>query len=68
VIKAGLPPGVVTEFDLHINDVEFAEAAARALIDMLGASRQRSEAEATDLKNGATKPTGKTENTKDEDR
>jgi uncharacterized protein (UPF0261 family) len=63
-IKAGLPREVVTELDMHINDVEFAEAAARALIDMLGASRQPSEPEVTDLKNRATEPTKKTENTK----
>jgi uncharacterized protein (UPF0261 family) len=56
-IKAGLPPEVVAELDLHINDAEFAEAAAARLIDMLAASRQRGKTEVPDLKNGATKKT-----------
>ena len=63
-IKTGLPGEVVTELDLHINDQEFAEAAARCLIDMLSAARHRSETEIPDLKNGATESTEKTENTK----
>jgi uncharacterized protein (UPF0261 family) len=35
-IKAGLPPDRVTELDLHINDVEFAEAAAMKLVELMG--------------------------------
>jgi uncharacterized protein (UPF0261 family) len=34
-IKAGLPPDRVVELDLHINDPEFAEAAARKLMEMI---------------------------------
>jgi len=34
-IKAGLPPDRVVELDLHINDPEFAETAARKLIEMM---------------------------------
>jgi uncharacterized protein (UPF0261 family) len=34
-IKAGLPADRVVELDLHINDSEFAETAARALVEML---------------------------------
>jgi uncharacterized protein (UPF0261 family) len=34
-IRAGLPDAVVTELQLHINDPEFAEAAARKLIDLM---------------------------------
>jgi uncharacterized protein (UPF0261 family) len=56
-IKAGLPAGIVTELDLHINDAEFADAAAQRLIDMLSISRQQSGVEVPDLKNGATKST-----------
>ena len=41
-IKAGLPREVVTEVDLHINDPDFADAAAHRLIDMLEASRRQS--------------------------
>jgi uncharacterized protein (UPF0261 family) len=37
-IRAGLPGGDVVELDLHINDPEFAEAAARRLIEMLAAA------------------------------
>jgi uncharacterized protein (UPF0261 family) len=59
-IKRGLPEGQVIELDLHINDVEFADAAAQRLIDMLNASRQPGAREAPDLKNGATKPTENT--------
>ena len=40
-IKRGLPEGQVIELDLHINDVEFADAAAQRLMDMLNASRHR---------------------------
>jgi uncharacterized protein (UPF0261 family) len=38
-VRSGLPASVVSEVDRHINDPEFAEAAARRLIDMLGASK-----------------------------
>jgi uncharacterized protein (UPF0261 family) len=62
-IKAGLGGGVVTELDLHINDPEFAEAAASRLVDMLATSRQQRSTEVPDLKNGETKLTEKTENT-----
>jgi len=63
-IRAGLPDDVVTELDLHINDPEFAEAAAQRLIDLLAASsRKRRGTEVPDLKNEATKATKKTENT-----
>jgi uncharacterized protein (UPF0261 family) len=34
-IKAGLPGDRVVELDLHINDPEFAEAAAMKLIEMM---------------------------------
>jgi uncharacterized protein (UPF0261 family) len=34
-IRAGLPEGTVTELDLHINDEEFADAAARRLVEMM---------------------------------
>jgi uncharacterized protein (UPF0261 family) len=34
-IKAGLPADRVVELDLHINDPEFAEAAAMKLIEMM---------------------------------
>ena len=57
----GLPSGVVTELDLHINDPEFAEAAAQRLIEML-AARERGM-EVTRISNEATKH-GETENTK----
>jgi uncharacterized protein (UPF0261 family) len=63
-IRAGLPAEVVTELDRHINDPEFAEAAAQRLIDMLDASSKRRSSEVPDLKNGATESTEKTENTK----
>jgi len=53
----------VIELDLHINDVEFADAAAQRLMGMLNASRHLSAGEVTDLRNGATKATKKTENT-----
>jgi uncharacterized protein (UPF0261 family) len=36
-IKAGLQPGRIVELDLHINDPEFAEAAAMKLIEMINA-------------------------------
>ena len=62
-IKRGLPEGQVIELDLHINDVEFADAAAQRLMGMLNASRHLSAGEVTDLRNGATKATKKTENT-----
>ena len=69
-IKRGLPEEQVIELDLHINDVEFADAAAQRLIGMLKPrgnsetlARQHSATEVTDLKNGATKATEKTENT-----
>ena len=62
-IRTGLPDDVVTELDLHINDPEFAEAAARRLIELLAAWRERRSSEVPDLKNEATKPTEKTENT-----
>ena len=66
-IRTGLPDDVVTELDLHINDPEFAEAAAQRLIELLLASResrQRRAMETPDLKNGATEPTEASENTK----
>ena len=34
-IKAGLPRDRVVELDLHINDPEFAEIAARKLVEMM---------------------------------
>jgi uncharacterized protein (UPF0261 family) len=34
-IKSGLPDGRVAELDLHINDPEFAEAAAAKLVEMI---------------------------------
>ena len=34
-IKAGLPPDRVVELDLHINDPEFAETAARTLVELM---------------------------------
>lgn len=40
-IRAGLPPPVVTELDLHINDPAFADTAARMLIEMLAARSAR---------------------------
>ena len=36
-IRAGLPGEEVTELDLHINDAEFADAAASKLIEMMAA-------------------------------
>jgi uncharacterized protein (UPF0261 family) len=39
-IKAGLPADRVTELDLHINDVEFAEAAAMKLVELMGGSER----------------------------
>jgi uncharacterized protein (UPF0261 family) len=66
-IKAGLPESIVSELDRHINDPEFADAAAQRLIDMLAASRERREprmdTEEPDSRNGATEATDKTENT-----
>jgi uncharacterized protein (UPF0261 family) len=38
-IKSGLPDGRVAELDLHINDPEFAEAAAAKLVEMMGLVR-----------------------------
>jgi uncharacterized protein (UPF0261 family) len=35
-IRSGLPQGDVVELDLHINDVEFADAAARKLLALMG--------------------------------
>jgi uncharacterized protein (UPF0261 family) len=61
-IRAGLPAEVVTELDLHINDPEFADAAAQSLIDLLAGSRERRSSEVPDLKNEATKATENTEN------
>ena len=34
-IRAGLRPDLVEELDLHINDAEFADAAARTLIELM---------------------------------
>ncbi len=34
-IRSGLPGDRVTELDLHINDPEFAEAAAQKLLDLM---------------------------------
>ena len=34
-IKVGLPATAVTELDLHINDPEFAEAAAQKMIELM---------------------------------
>ena len=34
-IRSGLPGVDVSEIDLHINDLEFADAAAHRLIDMM---------------------------------
>ena len=53
-IERGLRPDVVTELDMHINDPEFADAAATRLIDMLETSRQQRSTEVPDLKNGET--------------
>jgi uncharacterized protein (UPF0261 family) len=39
-VKAGLPAEQVTELDLHINDPEFAEAAAMKLVEMMSGSRR----------------------------
>ena len=34
-IRSGLPGAEVTELDLHINDPEFADAAARKLLELM---------------------------------
>ena len=53
-IRAGLPKEQVDELDLHINDPEFAEAAALKLVEMVrtGRTGQTSRAQSASARRG----------------
>jgi uncharacterized protein (UPF0261 family) len=54
-IKSGLPPDRVAELDLHINDPEFADVAARKLIELMsGALSTRQRPAKSQQENGRT--------------